>query len=56
MRGVWVRGLSLCFTNPVGVWDMCPCFGYGGVGDGGGGGVGGFLGLGWWCGITLCVL
>ena len=32
---VWLRGLSLGFTNPVGtggVWDMCLCFGCGGVG------------------------
>ena len=31
----WVRGLDLGFTNPGGTggkWDMCLCFGCGGVG------------------------
>ena len=33
--GEWMRGLGLCFTNPVGtggVLDVCLCFGCGGVG------------------------
>ena len=33
--GELVRGLGLGFTNPGGTWgkwDMCLCFGYGGVG------------------------
>ena len=32
--GEWVRGLGLGFTNPGGTggkWDMCLCFGCGGV-------------------------
>ena len=45
--GVWMRGLCLDFTNPVGtgvVLDMCLCFGCGGV-------CGEWLGgLGIWCG------
>ena len=35
----WMRGLGLCFTNPVGteeVLDVCLCFGCGGVGRVGG--------------------
>ena len=31
----WVRGLGLGFTNPLGtrgVWDVCLCLYYGGVG------------------------
>ena len=34
--GEWIRGLCLCFTNPVGtggVLDVCLC--YGGVGGAG---------------------
>ena len=36
--GEWVRGLGLGSTNPRGTggkWDMCMCFGCGGVGGGG---------------------
>ena len=32
--GEWMRGLGMCFTNPVGtggVLDVCLCFGCGGV-------------------------
>ena len=41
MLGVWVTGLGLGlgFTNSGGTWgkwDMCPCFGFGGVGGVGG--------------------
>ena len=34
LGGEWVRGLGLGFTHPGGTWrkwDMCLCFGYGGV-------------------------
>ena len=46
-----LRGFGLGFTNPGGTggkWDMCLCFGCGGVG---GAGVGGQLGSGMvgWC-------
>ena len=33
--GEWMRGMGLGFTNPVGtggVFDVCLCFGCGGVG------------------------
>ena len=36
---MWLRGLGLGFTNPVGTWrvlDLCLCLGCGGVGGGGG--------------------
>ena len=39
--GEWVRGLGLGFANPAGTWgkwDMCLCFGCGGVGGVRGGG------------------
>ena len=42
--GEWMRGLGLGFTNPVGtgvVWDVCLCFGCGGVVGVGGEWVGG---------------
>ena len=35
----WIRGLDLCFTNPVETWevlDVCLCLGCYGVGDVGG--------------------
>ena len=35
LGGEWVRRLGLGFTNPGGTggkWDMCLCFGCGGVG------------------------
>ena len=55
----WVRELGLGFTNPGGTWakwDICLCFGCGGVV--GVGGVGGRLGPGsgrvGWC--YVCVL
>ena len=50
----WVRGLGLGFTNPGGKWEMCLCFGYGGV-DVGGEWVGD-LGLGGWGGMSVCVV
>ena len=37
--GEWMRGLGLCFTNPVrtrGVMDVCLCLGSGGMGGVGG--------------------
>ena len=40
LGGVGVRGLGLGFTNPGGTWgkwDMCLCFGCGGMGGGMGG-------------------
>ena len=43
MGGERVRGLGLCFTNPVGtggVLDVCLCFGCAGVGGVGGSGRG----------------
>ena len=54
--GEWVTGLGLGFTNSGGTWgewDMCLCFGCGGVG-----GVCGRLGPGsgrvGWCYICVC--
>ena len=53
-----MRGLGLGFTNPVGtgeVFDVCLCFGYGGVGGVGEEWVGGFdQGLEGWCYVCLC--
>ena len=55
-----IRRLGLSFTNPGGTcgkWDMCLCFGCGGVGGDGGewaGGVSQGQGLGWWCYICVC--
>ena len=51
----WVTGLGLGFTNSGGTWgkwDMCLCFGCGGVRGGVGGGA--------WarvceCGVVLCL-
>ena len=58
--GDGVTGLALGFTNSGGTWgewDMCLCFGCGGV-DGvrkSGGGLG--QGLGWWGGVMpVCVV
>ena len=58
--GVGVIGLGLGFTNSGGTWgkwDMCLCFGCGGVGVGGEW-VGGLVhGLGGWCGVmSVCVV
>ena len=51
--GEWMRGLGLDFTNPVGtgrVFDVCLCFGCGGVGGVGGEWVGsGGVGCGYVC-------
>ena len=55
--GEWVRGFGLWFNNPVVTWDMCMCFGCGGVV--GVGRVGGRLGPGVWEGVvmlSLCLL
>ena len=49
VRGEWVTGLGLEFTNSGrtwGKWDMCLCIGCGGVGVVGGECVGGLGGLG----------
>ena len=60
--GVGVGGLVLGFTNPGGTWgkwDMCLCFGCGGVGGVWGGECVGGLGQGrgGWCGVkSMCVL
>ena len=56
--GEWVTGLGLGFTNSGGTWgkwDMCLCFGCGGVGGVGEEWVGGLVqGLGGW--HYVCVL
>ena len=56
--GEWVTGLGLGFTNSGGTWgkwDMCLCFGCGGVGGVGGEWVGGLgQGLGGWCYVCVC--
>ena len=53
--GEWMRGLGLCFTNPVGtggVLDVCLCLGCGGVGGVCGEWVGGLEeGLEEWSGV-----
>ena len=56
--GEWVTGLGLGFTNSGGTWgewDMCLCFGCGGVGREGVGGL--CQGLGGWGGVlSVCVI
>ena len=64
VRGEWVTGLGLGFTNSGGTWgkwDLCLCFGCGGVGGLGGEWVVGLynaLGGGGvvWVVLCLCVL
>ena len=57
----WVTGLDVGFTNSGGTWgkwDMCLCFGCGGVGGVGGDWVSGLgQGLGGWGGVmSVCVV
>ena len=56
-EGQWMRGLGLCFINPVGTWGvlyLCLCLGCGGVRGVGGEWVGGLdQGLEWW--VVLCL-
>ena len=51
--GEWVTGLGLGFTNSGGTWgewDMCLCFGCGGVG----GRLGPVSGRVGWCYVCVC--
>ena len=59
--GEWVIGLDLGFTNPgetCGKWDICLCFGCGGVGGVSGGSVWAYRAMVWEGGVvfSLCLL